>query len=123
MNIIKKVALIDDKEIDHFISREILKKYGAKKIASFKDTFSALAHLTKTKASYDLIILDINTPTVDGFEFIDNFLDLTHQKKHGKLCVMSAFLNPIDRKNCQKRSINFIEKPLSIEKLDHLLKS
>jgi CheY-like chemotaxis protein len=54
---------------------------------------------------------------MDGFEFIDNLHKLNLHKKQGKICVLSASVNPEDKEKSDGRNAKFIEKPLTIEKL------
>lgn len=116
MGKIKSAILIDGNDIDNFVNRKILEKNRITEIITFKNPNHALAYLTETKVSYHLILIDIYTPILNGFEFIDKFHHFNLQKKHGKIYILSASINPIDIENCHKRNITFIEKPLNIEK-------
>lgn len=117
---IKSAMLIGSKEIDNFINYKISEFYGVTTIATYKNADEALAHLVETDIKYQLILIDLNMPLVDGLEFIDQFYLLKQNKKHGKICVLSASLNPSDKEKYEERKAEFIEKPLSIEKLLYL---
>ena len=120
MNKLKSVILIDNEELDNFVNRKILENYGVTKIITFKKAIQALFYLQGTSHNYQLIIVDIYMPLIDGFEFIDKFYELNLDKKHGKICVLSASINPMDIERSNLRQIQFIDKPLTIDKLTGL---
>jgi len=114
---IKSVLLIDNNEIDRFINYKMLELYGITKIISFKNANDALLYLKDKSVKCQLILIDIYLPVIDGFEFIDKFNKLSLDKKHGKICILSASLNPSDKKKAEEKNIRFIEKPLIIDEL------
>jgi CheY-like chemotaxis protein len=114
---IKSVMLIDDDKIANFVNHKTLEDFGISDVTSFMSVNRAIAHLKKTKVKYQLILLDINLPVEDGFDFIEKFYALKLDKKQGKICILSSSDNPSDKKKAADRNINFIEKPLIIENL------
>ncbi len=120
MKKLKSVILIDNNELDNFINRKILEKHGVTEIITFKKATHALFYLIGTPLKFQLIIVDIHMPLLDGFEFIDKFYELKLHKKQGKICVLSASINPLDLEKTEKRKIQFIEKPLAIEKIKNI---
>lgn len=117
MTAIKSAMLIGSKEIDNFINHQISEYYGVTTIVTYNNATEALAHLVETNIKYQLILIDLNLSLTDGLDFIDEFYLLNQNRKHGKICVLSASINPSDKQKCEERNVNFIEKPLSIEKL------
>jgi CheY-like chemotaxis protein len=68
----------------------------------------------------DLILLDINMPYMDGFEFLDKYQQLDNERKVGiTLMMLSTSVNPKDIEKSQHypQQINFIDKPLTKEKI------
>lgn len=114
---IKSVMLIDDDKIANFVNHKTLEDIGITDIISFMSVNRAIAHLKKTKVKYQLILLDINLPVENGFDFIEKFYALKLDKRQGKICLLSSSNNPSDKKKAAERNINFIEKPLIIENL------
>jgi CheY-like chemotaxis protein len=114
---IKSVMLIDNNSIDNFVNQKILEYHGVIDVASFISASRALIHLKKTEIKYQLILIDIYLPLMDGFEFIDKFRELKLYKTQGTICLLSASLNPIHKKRAAEKDIKFIEKPLIIENL------
>ena len=75
----------------------------------------ALVHLKETNISYQLILVEIYLPMIDGFEFIDMIHVLGLHKKHGEICLLSASLNPSHKQKSAEKNVRFIEKPLTIQ--------
>ena len=118
MTTIKKIFLVDN-EIDITYALEnALENYGFK-VDSFNDPILALNNY---KANlYDLIILDIKMPKMDGFEL---YTKIREKDSKVKVCFLTAVttFNEDFRKTRMKLSntINedyFIQKPMEIEKL------
>ena len=111
------VILIDNNEIDNFINMKLLGHYGITDIIAFTNNKSALTYLKETENTYQLILVGLYMSIAGGFEFIDEFRKLELQNKHGKVLLLSAFFSPIDIEMATARNINFLDKPLLIEKL------
>lgn len=122
------VMLIDDNEIDNFISKRIIELSQFAKRVEVKDSGrSALEYLEQHKDEPDLlpelIFLDINMPIVDGFMFLyelENF-PKTVQKKC-KVVILSSSDNKkdIDKIISNDHVIKFITKPLTDQALSEL---
>ena len=113
----KSVLLIDNNDIDLFVNQKELENYGVTNIHSFRRGNDALLHLKETEIKYHLILIDVYLPIMDGFEFLDKFMELGLNKKHGEICLLSASINPFHLQKSKEISVRFIEKPLTIEKL------
>ena len=111
------VIIIDNNEIDNFITTKFLEHYGITDIIAFTNNKSALTYLKETENTYQLILVGLYMSIAGGFEFIDEFRKLELQNKHGKVLLLSAFFSPIDIEMATARNINFLDKPLLIEKL------
>ncbi len=116
-NKIKSVLLVDSNEVDIFVNSKILKLYGVADIVSFTNANDALLHLKSENAKYQLILIDIYLPVIDGFGFIDKFNELDLRQTKGEICILSASVDPQHRKNSLEKNIRFIEKPLTIQNL------
>ena len=120
MNVIKSVILIDNHELDNFVTQKILENCGVVTITKFKNACSALTYLKETQIKYQLIFSTINLPLMDGYEFIDEFNRLGLQNKQGEICFLSNSMNPTDIEKAELLNVKFIEKPLTLEKLKNV---
>ena len=115
------VVLINNNSVDLFINQKLLEHYGITSILCFKSATVALDFLIKTNIKYQLILIDIYLPVMDGFGFIDKFNEFKLYRKHGEACLLSASLNPLHKKEIIVRKIKFIEKPLTIDKICQII--
>lgn len=121
---IKRLMLIDDSDVDQMIYARISKKSGlVGSLMQFLDASKALDHLCDPNTERpDLILLDINMPGMDGFEF----LDAAARRIEGMLCpvivMLTTSLNPRDRERAARFEIvkDFLNKPLTVEHLKML---
>ncbi len=133
---IKKVLCVDDDAISLTISQLLLKRTGfslavdtaidgsdaldyLKKCLEGKDTENALSDIP------ELILLDINMPVMNGWEFLQEYVPLYGEKlKNTKIVILSSTIDPEDFALAKKYPIviDFISKPLSIENLNELKK-
>ena len=83
------VMIIDDCELQRYINETMVKRsLSAEQVMSFNSPKAALIHL-RSLAIYsdvfpDVIFLDIHMPEMDGFDFLDRFLEfpVDHLKGH-----------------------------------------
>jgi response regulator RpfG family c-di-GMP phosphodiesterase len=72
----------------------------------------------------DIIFLDINTPRMNGFEFLEEYKKLHESLKSKVLIIMlTTSVNPEDRKRAMSfKEVNeFLFKPLSIELIREII--
>ena len=117
MDNIKSALLIDDNDIDNFINHRLLTSHGITNVISFNDAHSALLYLQETNVKYDLILVIIHMPLLDGFEFADKFYELGLDKTQGEIFILTSSTNSLNKEKSVKRNIKCISKPLTIEKL------
>ncbi len=80
---------------------------------------------SENKTIPNLILLDLNMPVVNGWEFLQIFENeiITHFSDL-KVIILSSSLNPDDKEIIKKHPviIDFITKPLTIESVEYLKK-
>ncbi len=125
------VLLVDDDEINNFISIKLIKKALANTeiMACLNGKFAIdqLYEIQKNDSSRlpDYILLDINMPIMNGWEFLDEYkrLNIDPQGKT-KIYIISSsvFSNDINKARSYPLVKDFISKPLNVEKIIELFK-
>lgn len=124
------VLLIDDNDIDNFISNHvIIKSKIAEKITIKQSALSALEYCETNKNDFemfpDLIFLDISMPIMDGFEFLEKIIKFPKViEKKCFVIMLSSSNNPDDIKRAMSFDfvVDFFTKPLRIEMIKDLFK-
>jgi DNA-binding response OmpR family regulator len=120
----KKILLVDDEPDLTFTIKKILEDNGFK-VDTFNDPILALNNYKVN--FYDLVILDIKMPKMDGFELYIKLREKDHKVKICFLTVIATF-NEEFRKTrlALGKTINedyFIQKPIQTEDLINKLTS
>jgi len=124
------ILLVDDDEINNFISIKLIKKAiaDANITACLNGRFAIdeLSRIQKANPANlpDFILLDINMPIMNGWEFLDEYKRL-HIDPAGKskiyIISSSVFSNDISKARSYPLVKNFVSKPLSVEKIKEML--
>lgn len=125
------VLLVDDDEINNFISIKLIKKTllntDIKACLNGKFAINQLSEIHDKQPDLlpDYILLDINMPVMNGWEFLEEFERLKIDPE-GKIKIYivssSVFSNDINKSRLFELVTDFISKPLNVEKLRHLFK-
>lgn len=120
----KNVLIVDDDYISNFIADHLLNKLKVCNTVSFsRNGDEALTYLKETSEFPEMILLDINMPVMDGFEFIESFRKFNLDKRKTRIVIYTASFNKKDIEMLKSIGFNdFIIKPLTEEKLLHILK-
>ena len=116
----------DDTIACYVIQMELSRHSEYHKNEAFKNGEEALEALKKcadqSKCLPDLILLDINMPIMDGWEFLDEFSNLTYSKDISVI-ILTSSINPEDREKAKKYKDvkGFMSKPITKDKLDQIL--
>lgn len=124
----EKVLLIDDNEIDNFISAGIISKLDvAKEIISKTSAEDSLDYLASCIENYSLpeiIMLDIRMPSMDGFDFLREFAKFPPAVHAAcKVFILSSSVDSRDIERAKKNPfvLSFITKPLTFDSFQKAL--
>lgn len=125
---LKHVLLIDDNEIDTFISKHVVKNSKmAEKITVKNSAVEALEYLStlieNSEEFPDTIFLDISMPVIDGFGFLDRYSKFPEhmtQKPHIFMLTSSSDAEDIERISKISFVKKYLNKPLNLAMLKNL---
>ncbi|KYG72281.1 hypothetical protein MB14_09580 [Roseivirga ehrenbergii] len=119
---------VDDDPINQFLSKVIItKNVENAEVISFSNVQDAMSFITDEKSSFHKIILllDINMPQFDGWDFLDQFdhFDIELKKKFD-IYLLSSSTDKADFNKAKFYSsvVDFIAKPLTSTSLDIVFK-
>ena len=119
--------LVDDDDTANYLNEMLFKRLDAtEKLLVAHNGLEALEVINQNCPGGDcpmLVLLDINMPIMDGFEFLEayNQLDI-EQKKCIVIVMLTSSLNPGDIKKVEQASIaGYINKPLTKKVLQEIL--
>lgn len=123
------ICVVDDDEIYRFVIKSQLEsRKMARKILMFSDGELAIDFFKNTVTNVDelpdLVLLDLNMPIMDGWEFLDEFIMLKPKlPKKVTIYVVTSSINQtdIDRAKRISEVTDYIVKPISEETLLDML--
>ncbi|RZK49643.1 MAG: response regulator [Pedobacter sp.] len=122
-----QLLVIDDDDINIFIIRKIVEKTGVPiEMVSRNNGQQAIDYLKDAIASQldlpQLVLIDINMPVMNGWEFIEAYQDLNiEQPVNMYILSSSVYENDIEKTKTYPLVKGFISKPLSMERLNELI--
>lgn len=119
-----RILLIDDDHPTNLLHKIFIEKSGlSENIIEFTYAENALDWLKKLELSDfpSLILLDINMPRMTGFDFLNEFKEQFPEEFAHRIVMLTTSMNPDDERKAREMGIfEYLTKPLSVEKLEHL---
>lgn len=126
---LRPFIVIDDNKLDCFIAEKIISNTGlSDDIKTFTDAQKALDYIRERKIPEEkdkcIIIVDIQMPLMNGFEFVEAFERLPENTQDNyDIYVLSSTINENDlnRVRNYKTVKHLLDKPLTSKKLSYLI--
>ena len=120
----KKIMVIDDNPTDRYIAKRMAEKYHfAEEIILQESALEALNYIRSLENTPDLlpqfIFLDINMPGMNGYEFLEEYANLSESIRTNCIVLMiTTSIHPDDFKRAENNPsvFRFLNKPLDREK-------
>ena len=128
----KIIWIIDDDVIYQTIINKLIKKSGVfsthSSFMNGKEAITSLNNIVENNHELipDIILLDINMPVMDGWEFMDEINRIKSKiNKHIIIYIVSSSISLEDRNKSKTFTdiVGYIPKPISVEDLISIVES
>ena len=121
----KRLLLVEDNELNREIALEILGEYGFHMDTAENGAIAVEKLTTSQPGDYDLVLMDIQMPVMDGYEATRHIRALENPALAGiPILAMTANAFDEDHKAAIDAGMNgFLSKPIQIEELIQTLQS
>lgn len=106
------VTMIDDEEVGHFIFQKLAKGIPGIETAVFQNAKTVIELIRENKFKTDLILLDINMPHMNGWDFLEAF-EPFNLKKPVFIVSSSSATSDLEKSKRYKSVKGFFSKPIS----------
>lgn len=123
------IMIIDNDQVNSFVLKNIItRNYSDAKVEMFPDGAEALTELRRIEKNSEafpaVILLDIYMPVMDGFEFLDQYMD-DFAHKQTIIFAMSNSLIKDDQQRANDYEVvkGFITKPLIYNNIEFIVET
>jgi len=114
-----KVLLVEDNEVNQLVAKGMLSQMGVT-LDIVNDGAEAVDAVSRN--SYDLILMDINMPNMDGYKATEKIRESESDDSHVPIVALSANVMSDDIEKYYKVGMDdFLAKPFSFNKLEEIL--
>ena len=112
----RHILLVEDNELNREIAQEILREYGFRVDTAENGAVAVEKVRTAAPGSYDLVLMDVQMPVMDGYTATRQIRALEDPALAGiPILAMTANAFDEDRRNAMKSGMNgFLSKPIVI---------
>lgn len=125
---LKHLLLVDDDPTTNFFNRHLIGKLGYFEnihvATNGQLALDKVHELHEIGCTPDMILLDINMPIMNGFEFLDKYNKLNDRVKSSVVvCMLTTSLAKEDLEKAKEYAIlsDYLDKPLNAEKMTEIM--
>jgi CheY-like chemotaxis protein len=114
-----RVLLAEDEELNRKVALTMLKRlgYNADAVVNGLEVLQALE-----QQAYDLILMNIVMPKMDGFETTREICKCVPAPKRPKIIAITAYILPNDKERCLDAGMDdYLFKPVTLNELAQML--
>lgn len=124
------ILLVDDDEISNYITEALIKEIDiAETLSVTTDGQQAINYLQQHPVvnnqakGHILVLLDLNMPVMDGFEFMEEYQQQNWKDK-ATIIMLTSSSNPKDMAKAKKYAFaGYLQKPFSQEDLKKIIQA
>jgi PAS domain S-box-containing protein len=111
----KKILLVEDNDTNRMLATKFIARWGA----DVETAINGHEAVEKVKEqTFDLVLMDLNMPVMDGFEATSKIRSLGYAKEKLPIVALSAYTSEADRKHVLSSGMNdFCPKPIDLKEL------
>ena len=120
----KRLLLVEDNELNQEIALEVLSAYGFTMDTADNGAIAVEKVASSAPGTYDLVLMDIQMPVMDGYEATRRIRALENRKLAGiPILAMTANAFDEDRRAAAESGMDgFLSKPIQMEEVLQLLR-
>jgi CheY-like chemotaxis protein len=117
-----KVLMIDDNELDLLISKKLISRQDPSlEFTEFTNAYQALDHLKAEQPYFDVILLDLNMPEIDGWGFLNEYQQL--ESAQSIVYILTSSLDARDKSRAEGYWAvkDYLDKPLKAHYIEKII--
>jgi CheY-like chemotaxis protein len=113
-----RVLLAEDNHVNQRLAVRLLEKQGHEVVVA-QNGLEALRHYQEAQPEFDLVLMDVQMPEMDGLEATRTIRSLEHYgERHLPIVGMTAHVMKGDRERCLAAGMDgYVAKPVELEQL------
>ena len=118
----RNIIIVDDDPVNNYVCTSMIRSVDSKtNISSFTNPVKAFSYVSEFNLdSNTTILLDLNMPEMDGWEFLERFGAID---KKCDIYIVTSSINPAEKERSQQYPVvkSFLSKPLSFNHVDNIV--
>ncbi|QNF33769.1 response regulator [Adhaeribacter swui] len=120
------ILIVDDDDTTRYLIKRVIRSVDQKNqiltAGNGEEALSVLNQVCSSNNCPDLVLLDINMPVMNGFEFLQELQNSALSELPMKIAILTTSNNPIDYILAHEYPVvAFLEKPLTEDKFKSIM--